>query len=234
MSRRAAITAGVLFLVGTAAGVLSVVGAADGPNYLRDVAANETQVIAGALFQVVTAGAYAGVAIALHPVLRRHGPTAAAGFLGFRIAAGVLNMLGALILLLLLDLSSRFVGAGAPDAPYFETVGALLRSGRDGLNHVAMMLALIAGDAMYYWVLHRTRLVPRWLPAWGFAGLALAIVASLLVMGRVIEVVTPIYLGLMSVLGLQQLALAIWLIVRGLDDDSHAERIDSPGRPCVA
>ena len=106
-ARRAAITAGVLFIIGTAAGVLSVAGAADGPGYLRDVGANGTQVIIAALFQLVTASAYVGVAIALHPVLRRYGPTAAAGFLGFRIAAGVLNMLGAIILLLLLDLSIR-------------------------------------------------------------------------------------------------------------------------------
>jgi hypothetical protein len=219
-SRRAAITAGVLFLVGTAAGVLSIVGAADGPNYLREVTANGTQVITGAVFQLVTAGAYAGVAIALHPVLRRHSPTAAAGFLGFRIAAGVLNMVGALILLLLLDLSSRFVGAGAPVASYFETLGSLLRSARDGMNHVAMVLALIAGDAMYYWVLRRARLVPRWLSSWGFAGLALAMLASLLVLGRLIDVVTPTYLALMAVLGLQQLALAVWLVVKGFDQSA--------------
>lgn len=226
-ARRSAITAGVLFFVGTAAGVLSVVGAAEGPNYLREITTNGPQVISGALFQLVTAGAYVGVAIALHPVLRRYGPTAAAGFLGFRIAAGILNMLGALILLLLLDLSSRFVGAGAPDASYFETIGALLRSGRDGMNHVAMMLALIAGDALCYWILFRVRLVPRWVSGWGFFGLALALVASLLVMGSLIEVVTPVYLSLTAVLGLQQMALAIWLIVRGLDEDSHQEGVRS-------
>jgi hypothetical protein len=222
-ARRAAITAGVLFIIGTAAGVLSIAGAADGPGYLRDVAASGTQVVVAALFQLVTAGAYVGVAIALHPVLRRYGPTASAGFLGFRITAGILNMLGAIILLLLLDLSIRYVGAGAPPASYFETIGGLLRTGRDGMNHVAMMLALVAGDAMYYWLLYRARLVPRWLASWGFLGLAFAMVASLLVMGRLIEVVTPVYLSLMAVLGLQQMALAAWLIVRGLDTDSHAD-----------
>ena len=224
-ARRAAITAGVLFIIGTAAGVLSVAGAADGPGYLHDVAASGTQVIIAALFQLVTASAYVGVAIALHPVLRRYGPTAAAGFLGFRIAAGVLNMLGAIILLLLLELSIRFVGAGAPDASYFETVGGLLRVGRDGMNHVAMMLALIVGDALYYWLLYRARLVPRWLSGSGFIGLAFAMVASLLVMSRLIEVVTPVYLSLMAVLGLQQMALAAWLIVRGLDTDRQVQAI---------
>lgn len=219
-TRRAAITAGVLFLVGTAAGVMSIVGAADGPDYLRLVAANGTQVIAGALYQCVTAGAYVGVALALHPVLRRHGPTAAAGFLDFRIAAGILNIVGALILLLLLDLSNQFVGAGAPVSSYFQAQGTLLRNARDGMNHVAMMLAVIAGDAMYYWVLYRARLVPRWLSGWGFAGLALTLCASLLVMCRLIEVVTPTYMALMAVLALQQLALALWLIVKGLNESA--------------
>ena len=220
-TRRAATTAGVLFLVGTAAGVLSIVSAADGPNYLRLVAANKTQVIVGALFQCVTAGAYAGVAIALHPVLRRYGPTAAAGFLGFRIAAGILNMVGALVLLLLLDLSNQFVGAGAPVSSHFQTLGALLRNARDGMNHVAMMLAVLVGDAMYYWVLYQARLVPRWLSGWGFAGLALAMFASLLVLCRLIEVVTTTYLALMAVLVLQQVALAIWLIVKGLNESAE-------------
>ncbi|MDO8963955.1 MAG: DUF4386 domain-containing protein [Coriobacteriia bacterium] len=220
-TRRAAIAAGVLFLVGTAAGALSIVGAADGADYLRLVAANGTQVTLGALFQCITAAAYVGVAIVLHPVVKRYGPTAAAGFLGFRIAAGVLNMLGALVLLLLFDLSVRYVGAGAPVMSYFQTLGDLLRTTRDGLNHVAMMFVLMAGDAMYYAVLYRAQLVPRWLSLWGFAGLALTVIASVLVLGGVIEVVTPVYAGLMTVLALQQMALAIWLIAKGLDE-SHA------------
>jgi hypothetical protein len=160
------------------------------------------------------------VALALHPVLRRHGPTAAAGFLDFRIAAGVLNMVGAIVLLLLLDLSGRFVGAGAPVSSYFQTMGALLRSTRDGMNHVAMMLAVIVGDALYYWILYRARLVPRWLSVWGFAGLALTMCASVLVMCRLIDVVTPAYVALMAVLALQQLALAMWLIVKGLSESA--------------
>jgi hypothetical protein len=219
-TRRAAIAAGVLFLVGTVAGLLSIVAAADGPNYLIELAGNRTQVIVGALFQLLTAAAYAGVAIVLHPVLRRHDQTAATGFLGFRIGAGILNMVGALFLLVLLELSNRFLGAGAPVSSYFQTIGALLRTGRDGTNHVAMILALIAGDVLYYRLLYRAKLVPRWLSGWGFAGLVLAAVASLLVMSRLIEVVTPVYGGVMTVLALQQLALAVWLIAKGLDESA--------------
>ncbi len=233
-TRRAATIAGVLFLVGTAAGVLSVVGAADGPDYLQAVAADGSRVVAGALFQCVTAAAYVGAALALHPVLTRHAPTAAAGFLGFRIAAGVLNVVGAIALLLLLELSTQYMSAGAPGSSYFQAVGDVLRHARDLTNHYAVIVALCAGDAMYYWVLHRARLVPRWLPVWGFIGLVLAMSASTLVFGGLIEVVTPTYLCLTAVLGLQQLALAVWLIIKGLDaraGDPSRDHVDRHARP---
>jgi len=220
-TRSAAATAGVLFLAGTAAGVLSVVSAADSPDYLREVAANGTRVVVGSLFQCVMACAYVGVAVALHPVLRRYGPTAAAGFLGFRIAAGILNLVGVLILILLFDLSTQFVGAGAPVSSHFQTLGSLLRNARDLTNHVAMILALSIGDVMYYWVLHQARLVPGWLSVWGFIGLALTMSASLLVLCRLTGVVTATYLALNAVLALQQLALAVWLIVKGLNDSAE-------------
>ena len=147
--------------------------------------------------------------------------TAAAGFLGFRIKAGILNIVGVLILLLLLDLSNQFVGAGAPVSSHFQTLGSLLRNARDLTNHVAMILALSVGDVMYYWVLHQARLVPGWLWGWGFIGLALTITASLLVLCRLAGVVTTTYLALNAVLALQQVALAAWLIVKGLNESAE-------------
>lgn len=215
--RSAATIAGVLFLAGIVAGVLSVAGAADGPDYLQAVAANRDQVVTGALFQCIMAFAYTGAAVVLHTVLRRHAPTAAAGFLGLRIAAGALNILGALALLLLLGLSTRYVSVGAPAPSYFQTLGDLLRQARDLTNHFAVIVVLCLADAMYYWIIHRARLVPRWLAIWGFIGLALAVGASFLVFGGLIEVVTSTYLILTAVLGLQQLALAMWLIIKGFD-----------------
>ena len=219
-SRSAAVVAGVLFLVGTLAGIFSVVPAVDGPNYLRETAAHRTRVIAGAVMQCLMAGAYVGMAIVLYPVLRGHSATAAAGFLGLRIAAGVCNLLGVVVLLLLLQVSSSFVTAAARPSPRFGTVGDLLRRGRDLVNHVAMILLICAGDLMYYWVLHRAKLVAGWLTVWGFVGLALAMAASLLVLSRRLAVVSRAYLALNAVLALQQVTLAIWLIVGGFDESA--------------
>ncbi len=219
-TRRAAIFAGILFFAGIGAGLLSVVGVADGPQYLRELAGHPSQAFVGALFQCLMTFCYVGMAIVLSPVLAAYNRTAAATFLGFRIAAGVLNLLGAVSLMLLLDLSRQFVAAGAPGYGYFQDLGELLRAGRDLINHVVMILALSFGDALYYLVLYRQRLVGRWLSCWGFLGLALSVLASFLVLGRVIAVVTSVYLGLNVVLVLQQVVLAAWLIARGFRESS--------------
>lgn len=138
-TRRAALLAGILFFVGTAAGVMSVVGDADSPGYLVELASNRRRVVVGAFFRCAMTVAYVGVALALFPVLRKHSPTAAAGFLGLRISAGMLNLVGVIILLMLLELSIQFADARAQATSHFVTLGALLRRGRDLMNHVAMI-----------------------------------------------------------------------------------------------
>lgn len=64
--RRTAILAGVLFIVGTIAGVLSVVvtaGLLDAPDYLSRVAANPSQAMWAAMLMLVM-----GIALAMIPM----------------------------------------------------------------------------------------------------------------------------------------------------------------------
>jgi hypothetical protein len=116
---------------------------------------------------------------------------------------------------LILTLSEEFVKAGIPAPSYFQTFGGLLRAGRDLVNHVAMILAWSLGGLMFYAILYESKLVPRWLSGWGLAGTVLSIAASLLVMFRLIEIITPVYIVLNLPMGLQEMVLAVWLIVKG-------------------
>jgi hypothetical protein len=67
---------------------------------------------------------------------------------------------------------------------------------------------------------HRWKLVPRWLTTWGFLGAALTLAASFMVLLGLADIVTPLYLSLNAPLAAQSLALALWLIARGLDTTS--------------
>lgn len=207
--------AGALYVLGMIAGVLSVAPSVDGQDYLIEAAANDTQVMGAAFFQLLMGPAYVGVAVVLYPLLRKHGERSALGFIGFRIIAGAFIFIGAMILLLLLSVSQEFVSGGAARASYFQALGGLLRTGRDLVNHVGMILASSFGALLFYSLLFRTRLVPRWLSAWGLVGAALAIVASLLIMFRLVEVVTTTYVALNVPMAVQELALAAWLVARG-------------------
>ena len=171
----------------------------------------------GAFFQFLMVPAYVGFALSLYPILRRYSQSLSLGFVGFSIIAGAFHLVGVIILLLFPPLNQEFVGAGAPDSSYFQTLGGLLRVGRDLVNHVAMILALSIGNLMLYYTFYRSKLIPRWLSGWGLIGVTLTISASLLLMFRLIGVVTPTYITLNLPLALQEMVLAVWLIVKGFD-----------------
>ena len=143
----------------------------------------------------------------------------ALGFLSFRIIAAVLNIIGFISLLLILSLSQQFVKAGTSDLSYFQTLGDLLRSGRDFVNHIAMILATSVGGLMFYLLLFKTKLIPRWLSLWGFIGTIFTIFASLLIMFHIIDIITSTYLVLNLPLILLEIVLAIWFIAKGFDSN---------------
>jgi len=228
-NRKATTIAGWLYIVGTVAGILSIAYAVDAPDYLIKASANANQVILAAFFQLLMAPAYIGIAISLYPLLRQYNRYLAFGFAGFRIIAGVFIIIGAVLLLLILTLSQEFVTAGAPGSSYFQTLGGLLQAARDLVNHVATILAVSLGGLFYYSMLYQTKLVPRWLSVWGLVGTTLTIFATLLVMFRLIGIITTSYIVLNSPMALQEMVLAVWLIVKGfnpsaMDSDSKSKQ----------
>jgi len=215
--RKATAIAGVLIITGMVAGILSISPALDAPDYLTKASANANQVITEAFFQFVIAAAYVGIAVVLYPFLKRYNESLALGFLSFRIIAAVFLIAGMTSALLLLELSQQFVKAGGLDSTYFQTVGGLLRTGRDLVNHVAMPWSLIVSALMLYFILYQTKLVPRWLSGWGLVGTTVSIWATLLVMFHLIEIITPTYIVLAIPWALQEMVLAVWLIVKGFN-----------------
>ena len=221
-NRKAATVAGWLYVLGFVTGILSVAYAVDAPDYLLKAAANANEVMTAAFFHLMMAPAYVGIAIALYPVLRQYHPHLAFGFASFRVIAGGFIILGVVFLLLILTLSQEFVRAGAPEAAYFQTLGVLLQAGRDLVNHIAIILAVSLSSLMYYAMLYQTRLVPRWLSGWGLVGTTLTIFATLLVMFRLIGIITTSYLVLYFPMALQEMVLAVRLIVKGFNPSAIA------------
>ena len=174
-NRKIAVVAGVAFLIATAA---QLVGAAmvspilSAPDYLAKISANENQVILGALCQFLGAVACTGIALALYPILRNYNHGLAIGSVGFRTIEGMLHVLIAVCWLLLVTLSLEAVKAGTPGSSAYEVPGAVLLAGPDWLAPLAL-LAFGLGALCYYWVFYQSRLIPRWLSAWGLVAIPL-------------------------------------------------------------
>jgi hypothetical protein len=217
--RRTARIAGVLFIVATLASIASLpfLEPINASNDLVSVSANGNQVIFGALLAVVGAAASASIAISLYPVLKRYSQGLALGAVGFRLIEGVLYIVGVVGLMLLLTLSQEFVKAGAPSSSYFQTLGALILAGYHFVNNAGAVMAFSLGAMMYYYIFYRTRLVPLWLSGWGFVGAAMCMVSGVLVMFSLIGAFSTSQVVLALPIGVQEMVLAVWLIVKGFN-----------------
>ena len=224
--RKNAIIVGVLFITATVAGVLSVpfTRHIDLPDYLINVSANATQVIVGALFELIMAFAVVGIAIWLYPILKKHNEALALGSVGARLVEGIFLLVGVVSLLSLLTLSQEFVKAGAPDASYFQTFGTLLLAVRDWAGHGIASIAFPLGALMYYYIFFQSKLIPRWLSSWGVLGAVLSLTAALLSMfGQIVPFSTNAIL-LELPIGINEMVLAVWLIVKGFNPSAIASQ----------
>lgn len=215
-NRKAAVAAGVLFIVATVAGVLSrvafvtpVLGSADP---LAAVSENGTQVLVGALLLVVGAVAASGIAIAMYPVLRQHGEAMALGSVGLRLIEGTFYLGIVVCLLILVAMGEEAASSADPAA--FAVPTALVLAAREALGQVSV-LAFALGATMYYWLFYRSRLIPRWLSAWGLVAIASLVVSVVLVIAGVIEPMSQPQVLLALPIGVQEMVFAGWLIAKG-------------------
>ena len=211
------VIAGLLYLVVFIAGILSIIPAIDDPNFLSKIYVNQRRVIFGALSQFVLAFAYVGIAVLLFPTLSSYNEELSLGFVSFRIIASIFNILAIVLAFLLLALSQDFSSSDSFDPIYAETLGNLLRTGRDFMNHVVMILALNIGGLLFYYILFQSQLIPQWLSIWGFIGALLSILASFSLMFKLTTIKTPFYLGLNIPIALQEIVFGIWLITIGFN-----------------
>ena len=216
-NRKTAIIVGVLFIIATVAGALSGVFSGpilDAPDNLINVSANENQIIIAALLMLIMGFAVAGIGIMMYPIFKKHNEALALGYVGFRIIEGVLFIVYVVSLIPLLTLSQEFVKAGAPDASYFQTLGTLLQEESYWAYHMGTISFGLAAP-MFYYLLYKSKLIPRFLSVWGLIGVLPWLAVSLLIMfGSVTESLEIFFYLPIAV---NEMVLAVWLIVKGFN-----------------
>ena len=209
---------GALFIVATVAYSLGVVlldPFLGGSDYLTNISTNENTLIIGTFLVLIDAVAVAGIAIVLYPVLKKHNETLALGYVGARIGESVLFSVNVIITLTLLTLSQEFVNAGSLDTSYYQTLGAVLLAAGNWAYLLGLGLAFAISALILNFVLYQSKLVPRWLSAWGFIGAAL-VFANYLLESFGTNPVEILFIPI----AVQEMVFAVWLIVKGFNKES--------------
>jgi hypothetical protein len=222
--RRAAILIGVLYIIGTAAGVTGMMimpSFAAGTNILAEVAAHRGATIAGTLLVLVMGFSLSALAAVFYPIGRRFSEVLATGYVIFRGALeGMVYVISALLWLVLIALASEPSGM-APVATALQTAQRLVWD-----QFAALPFGI--GALMFYWLLYRAKLVPRWILVWGFVGVPLFMAANLAhIFGLNIDILLP-------VLAVQEMVLAVWLIAKGFNPEALMQGAPHADEPRVA
>ena len=235
-NRRRATLVGVFYIIGTVAGILSMVATSPSlaaSNVLSGIAANENRWTIGTLLILVMGFPLAMIPALTYSMFKKHNEVLAMGTIIFRgVLEAVAYMATTLSMLMLQSVSRKYAGATAADAASLIRTGELLVGMGDWIN---LILALVfsIGAMMFNYLLIQTRLVPRWLSGWGFIGAVLYFAAPLISMleGHHYALTADSLLFiLMAPTAVQEMVFAVWVIIKGFNPPPTANELltDSP------
>jgi len=217
--RKNAVMTGVLYFMGTVFGVLcyvvggEVLSSISTGNILGLVAANSSQLSGVAFFNLMMGILLVAMTVFLYPILRKDSKELAMGMVLFRGALeGTWYFMSTLGFLTFVALGNEYIATGANSAD-LQSVGNVLNRFQDSLAAIGPIFFLIGATCIYL-SFYRTRLIPRWLTVWGFIGVVCSLASALL---SFFHVDTGYGLYLEMVLALQEIVMAVWLIVKGFN-----------------
>jgi hypothetical protein len=134
-------------------------------------------------------------------------------YVAFRVIEFVMQSISSLSPMVLVSLSERAVSTGATGSEAMQAAGLLLIEGRAWAFQM-VTVSLILGAAVFYTMLYKSRIVPRFISVWGWVAAFFVIVTALMDMFGISPGIFE-FLGLFMLLN--ELFLGGWLIVKGFD-----------------
>jgi len=207
---------GILFIIGTAAGILSNVFLGpflNDPELLSSLAANRNQIVIGSLLVLTMGLSLSIMPVFLYPIFKKFNEPLALGAVVFRgVLEAVIYIMQALLVLLLIPLSQEFIAADSASITVYQHLGAFFMRADAWFGYI-LSIVFSLGALMIYYVFYQSRLIPRWLSVWGLIGGLLYFAYPMLGMfGNDFGL-------LMLPLAVQEMVMALWLIIKGFTTD---------------
>lgn len=214
-TRKAALAAGILYLVTFAASIpaLALYGEVlDDPEFVLGVG-SETAVVWGAVLEVICALACIGTAVAVYPVIKRHDETAAAGFVASRTLEAAMLFVGVLGLLSVVTLRQDLAGS-ADEGSLLSTSRALVAV-HDWTFLLGPGVMPAVNALCFATVLRRTGMVPRIIPTVGLVGAPVLLASSTATAFGVVDQVSAPALVAALPIAAWELAVGVHMAVKG-------------------
>jgi hypothetical protein len=228
--RKVALAGGVLYLITFAASIPQLklfAKIVDDPEGFVTGRGSKTPVLWGGWFEVITAIACVGTAVALYPVSRRVSKTAAIGFVTSRVVEAALILVGVVSLLTVVALRGDLAGATGARAEALRVTGHALVEMRQWtfLLGPGLIAGLLLGYAMY-----RSRLVPRIIPIIGLIGAPVILASATGTIFGLWDQVSGPGAALALPIAVWAFSLGMWLTVKGFKPEGWAALRCVPGR----
>jgi hypothetical protein len=223
-TRRLALAAGVFYLLTFAFSIPAFFlyePVLTDPKYIvSSSGGNDTRIILGAMFEMFTALAGIGTAVAVYPVIRRQSEAVSLGFVTTRMYEAAVMIIGVIALVSIVSIRQSGGPAGTDEAA-MVAVGQTLITIRDqtaifGPGFVAALNALLFGS-----VLFRSRLVPRIIPALGLIGAPLLLASVLARMLGVHDQAVFAAIALAPIF-FWELSIGLWMTFKGFNPSALA------------
>ncbi len=223
--RITAILVGVLYIVGTVSGILSMIATGSllaGPISPEQISANANPITLGALLVLTMGLALAMVPVLMYPILKKHNQSLAMGYVVFR---GALETVTYLVLaiswLVVVNVSQAYVRDSANALASFQESSALvLAVGATGFTLTEIIFPL--GALMFYIVLYQSKLIPRWISGWGLVAVVPYLAAGFSHVFGLIDSMATISTVMFVPMLVQEMVMAVWFIVKGFNADGIA------------
>ena len=235
-ARGNAVSAGVFFLV---AAVTAIVALAlyqpllSDPLYVVGAGA-DTQVLIGALLELLLAASCIGTAVSLHPIVKRQDPAIALGYVCGRLLEAAVIVVGIVSVLSVVTLRRS---AGEADADVLVPVTRSLVALHDWTFLVGPGLVIGVNSLLLAWLMYRSGLVPRAIAVLGLVGGPLVLASSTAVLFGLYEQVSTVAMLAALPVFAWEMSLAVRLIVTGFEPSAlrtlgtlphSAERLREP------
>ena len=205
---------GILYIIGTIAGVLSVrfLNVRNGPEYLSRISEDTNAFVVGAILTLVMGIALALIPVFMFRILKALCVAVGIGYVVFRGALETCTYIISAVCYLALSSIGAAYASGMQDATSLLSAGMSLNALADSSVTVFFFTT---GALIFYATLYKYKLVPRWISGIGIIAVFLHFASGIMTLSGLQENFDTGSLIMNMPIAAQEMILALWLIVKG-------------------